>query len=44
MFFIVVSGMDNQDGLGNLYDLSQARIAPYKILENTFRIQYFGAI
>ena len=45
VFFTVVNPRDNQDGLGEtLCDLSQARIAPYIILGNHFRIQYFGAI
>ena len=30
VFFTIVNPMENQDGLGNLFDLSQARIAPYK--------------
>ena len=45
VFFTVVNPMDNQDGLGEtLCDLSQARIAPYKILGNHFRIEYLGSI
>ena len=45
VFFTIVNPMDNQDGSGEtLCDLSQARIAPYKILGNHFRIQYVGAI
>ena len=37
-FFTVVNPMDNQESLGEtLCDLSQARIAPYKILVNAFK-------
>ena len=45
VFFIVVNPMDNQDGLGEtLCDLSQARVAPNKILGNAVRLQYVGTV
>ena len=45
VFFTVVNPMDNQDGFGKtLCDLSKARIAPYKIIGNAFKIEFFGAI
>ena len=45
VFFTVVNPMDNQDGFEEtLFDLSQARIAPYNIVGNAYRKHYFGAI
>ena len=45
VFFTVVNPIYHQDDIGKtLCDLSQARIASWKILGNNFRIQYFGVI